>query len=61
MTIKKVLQDIVSDSHKKEILDLEGQVVDILTSLPRGYEYKLHRLSNAINSETVLLIVKKED
>jgi hypothetical protein len=60
MSIKKILHNDVTDSRKKDVLELEGQVVDILTSLPRGYEYKLHRLSNAFNSEVVLLIVKKE-
>lgn len=60
MTIKKILQDHVSDRLKEDVLKLDGNVVDILTCLPRGYEYKLHRLSNATNSETVLLIVKTD-
>jgi hypothetical protein len=58
MTIKKILQDDVSNQHKSEVLGLNGNVVDILTDLPRGYEYRLHRLSNAYNSKTVLLIVE---
>lgn len=60
MSIRKILDGTQTTQYQKQVLGLEGQVVDILTDLPMGYEYKLHRLSNAMNSETVLLIVKKE-
>lgn len=60
MSIKEILGASLSIEYQKQVLSLEGQVVEVLTDLPMGYEYKLHRLSNAMNSETVLLIVKKE-
>lgn len=62
MSLRDVLNDDVSYGKKQAILELGGQVVDILTDLPRGYEYQLKQITpGAMNSETALLIVKKED
>lgn len=58
MGIRDVLNDDTSHHQKKEVLSLDGQVVEVLTDLPPGFEYKLHRLSNAVNSKIILLVVK---
>lgn len=60
MNIREFFDKDVSDREKTEILAMEGEVFDILPSLPRGYEYKLQRITSAFNSKFVLSIVKSE-
>lgn len=61
MSIREILRNDVSNQKKKAVLESGGQVVDILTDLPTGYEYRVKKLTpGALNSEWVLLIVQSE-
>jgi hypothetical protein len=61
MNLKDALES-GSYNHKQTLLEMDGQVIDVLPDLPRGYEYRLQKVtSGAMNSETALLIVKKEE
>ena len=61
MSVREILDSSAGDHTKKAILEMEGQVVDILPALPRGYVYRLQKVHHgSLDSQTVLSVVKEE-
>lgn len=60
-----ITNEILADGNElilKDVLKMDGQVLEILPPLPSGYEYRVQKvIPAAVNSKTVLLIAKKED
>lgn len=59
-SVRGAFEEKIPDWQRRALLEMPGQIIDVLDPLPSGYVYKLQKTSNASNAKVVLLIVKEE-